>query len=803
MNSNCRRPFGNELIVDKKTYASVIVGFLLVTLSLSACGGGGDAGGSAGPGEELDPGSMLLAVAAFSPWPNDETVELIGTDATDRTITSLASDGAGGYDVTYSIGGTERRLNLRDDSGTGTGYFSTQDRNLHVSLDFLGDAPEYRHSFLAEDYEHLRIAGFWADHDGDYSTGYLVLGTETEAHDLPLGSATYWGRLVGQRMFFEPLNPNEFRDEFDADVTLMFDFDEGRLEGLVDNFFHTWRRAHVSSFFSPNRYLADARFEIDHGTVIGDTFSAAVTGFGTYLEGFAGRVRGGFFGPGGNELGAVLGASRGENDVFHGYIVGDKPTRVQIGHDHEFVDLLIDNQVLFENGLSESSHLVTRLGRLKDTRFDGERLRVTAYGSEGIHTFDTDRDRMSPLNLTDFLLLKETDSAASAAVLGVDWGEFDGSDYVVGGAWIHLVGLDPETRRFARADAGSFVDGPALSDAVSDTAELDFHGFVRYAGRARGFYAIHYDTSQGEIPAGSYEIGRFSGSAQVDIGSHGFALPGWNRQSDFGWTVGNGACVGCTGELLVSGVFTDGRTGAQKRFIKKRAPFRLARPVLQGDTRFAGIGHSGAPPGIAAGTFSIKNSSATFVGSYETFGPWARGGDGVQYHRDAGDGEVVYGVGMKNGTVGFWAYGPPPTTSVHPDLIPRGVIETITWSGGLSGFTASEEVVGGVAELTSTLTGYGLGYGELVFTELESWPSGQPGERGTGAQWGDGELRYSAALHRNSFSAHGETGYREVSGHFFGDSHQVAVGTVLRDNLNAIFWAGDKTVHREGQPVRP
>ena len=171
---------------------------------------------------------------------------------------------------------------------------------------------------------------------------------------------------------------------------------------------------------------------------------------------------------------------------------------------------------------------------------------------------------------------------------------------------------------------------------------------------------------------------------------------------------------------------------------------------------------------------------ATLEEVAESLGPWQDASMHVRGALDAGGGEVAFGVGLRNGLARPWASGPAPLTNIKDGNLSGSA----TWSGRLLGLTPAMEVVGGGAGLTIQLDTLD---GALDFTDLESWPSGgAPVGVGTGALWGDGDLNYQVSVRGNTFvRTGGDPG--EVTGAFFGGSHEAMGGVVERNDLTAGF----------------
>ena len=172
------------------------------------------------------------------------------------------------------------------------------------------------------------------------------------------------------------------------------------------------------------------------------------------------------------------------------------------------------------------------------------------------------------------------------------------------------------------------------------------------------------------------------------------------------------------------------------------------------------------------GVLAPDNSPADIAAR---LGPWEN--DSLHVRGDL-DG-LAFGAALRNGLVRPWALGPRPGNDLadSPQLM-----GSASWSGRLLGLTPSGRSVAGAAGLAVDLDSLS---GDLDFTSLESW-SGAPGESGSGAMWGDGDLNYDVAVQGNVF---GRTGGDEglVTGAFFGAYHEGMGGTLVRDDLSAGF----------------
>ena len=124
------------------------------------------------------------------------------------------------------------------------------------------------------------------------------------------------------------------------------------------------------------------------------------------------------------------------------------------------------------------------------------------------------------------------------------------------------------------------------------------------------------------------------------------------------------------------------------------------------------------------------------AGIAEALGPWSDTSLHVRGALGIPGGEIAFGAALRNDLSQPWAYGPTPRSDLEDNAALSG---SALWRGRLLGLTPDSETVGGGAGLTvelATLTG------QVDFTDLEHWAANAaPGMMGTGAMWGDGDLR--------------------------------------------------------------
>ena len=162
-----------------------------------------------------------------------------------------------------------------------------------------------------------------------------------------------------------------------------------------------------------------------------------------------------------------------------------------------------------------------------------------------------------------------------------------------------------------------------------------------------------------------------------------------------------------------------------------------------------------------------------------SFGPWSE----KTIHLSGELDDVAFGVRHSNGVRMPWTLGNEPSSALEDNNSLSG---TVTWNGGLLGFTPGLKVVGGNAELSINLETMD---GRADFTELQSWDAGAtPGALGTGSKWNTGSLGYTITVGANYLrSTGGDDG--TVNGQFYGTDHEGVAGSLERADLTAAFGA--------------
>ena len=161
-----------------------------------------------------------------------------------------------------------------------------------------------------------------------------------------------------------------------------------------------------------------------------------------------------------------------------------------------------------------------------------------------------------------------------------------------------------------------------------------------------------------------------------------------------------------------------------------------------------------------------------------TLGPWSAVSSQSYGRLDTGPEAVVFGASWENGNIRPFAH------ALNPSPLPRGLSGSASWAGRLIGLTPRAETVAGAMDMSIQLATH---RGSLNFTGLEKWAAhAGPGALGTGAQWGDGDLRYRIAVDQGHYvhRTGGDAG--TITGAFFHDNRKVG-GTLRRTDLAAGF----------------
>ena len=324
---------------------------LFATFALSGCGGGGD-----GTAMTLPPAASTPTLAEVLPDPDNQFTPVSGAlrrtwsspqsaeVSDDFSVTSISSDGANGLHLTYVQDGEENTVHFT------AGDYDTADNSYFIETDdgsrrfyfwseygvFAGSETDVESSRL----RYFGIAGGdivnrQAEHRDKFA---IAFGIRTEASNLPAGTATYFGSMYSESQLTDNPQRNGRRD-FAGRLLLTADFGGSTLDGRIGNL-RVRRYDEQGTRMGWEQLPGSNHFAIENGGIAGGQFMADLTGMDpdanpldNSVKGFDGSVRGEFYGPEADELGAVVTAeSQAHNRVLSGRIEGKRlSTRVPGG----------------------------------------------------------------------------------------------------------------------------------------------------------------------------------------------------------------------------------------------------------------------------------------------------------------------------------------------------------------------------------------------------------------------------------------------------------------------------------------
>lgn len=242
--------------------------------------------------------------------------------ADSEIVHSIASDGNGGFVVTYTTPEQGPRV-VEFDTATFDPDNEGRDRYDLESVDGFGrllwsqtgafnDGPSNAGS---PQFDYLDVSGFSAFGGGAGYRSYLVYGVETQAVPMA-GTATYAGRMAGQMYFQDDPAAATSQHQIRGSLALVADFGAGTIGGSVDSV--RIRPPGMDEFQNDPMTISIGASPIRDGGFAG-SWSEDSAG------GFSGEVEARFFGPAANEVGGVMsGTDPGEGLVLIGYIAGKK-----------------------------------------------------------------------------------------------------------------------------------------------------------------------------------------------------------------------------------------------------------------------------------------------------------------------------------------------------------------------------------------------------------------------------------------------------------------------------------------------
>ena len=471
------------------------------------------------------------------------------TRTDDFYVETISGDGSDGFNVTYVIDGEERSVQFSSDT------FGTE--NCETCY-YLEDGEGRRYWFW-KSYETVDYADI---HGGAFPGGirtYFIFGARTETWNLPVGSASYFGRMYAEA--YQQDDPdNDQRVEMDGRIVLTADLDESTLDGVIRALRSRPRGGQYSALSDTS-----AHFKVTGGRIVDGQFAATLTGMdnsvgqriddigidGETVRGYKGGILGEFYGPAAEEVGGVVSATSDvHNRVLAGYFSGEQLNSTSSD------ELPAQSTALFVDRPESDVSIISNAGVTG----------IQRDGAGGFHvTYSVD-------DVEETVHLEATDLATYAGSASSYHERVENRSYFLWDATNSFY-IDPEFDHFN-------VNGWAMTDWAGEGYDLD-------TSTSRSGYAVHGTrTDADDLPTGtasysgrawvgilpaddtatsarSYLRGSLALNANFDASTVGGSIS-WNEMADHGqsyssanrqWTLGNGAISdnGFTADLTESG----------------------------------------------------------------------------------------------------------------------------------------------------------------------------------------------------------------------------------------------------------
>lgn len=232
-------------------------------------------------------------------------------------VNSFSSDGAGGFHVTYVIDGKEHAAHFTRDQyrSSYSDYLKRlEDNNAYLwswSGAFENEEDDHTDGSIYRNYHDMH--GWEFVLGGASFRGSFTYGLRTMPENLPMGSATYEGYMIGEWWQADDAQFNRGEVYYQADLNLEANLDDGTISGRFDEFRIPawWSTSGDSELLAGNSIdivsipINEARFAADwvgNGPVDAPPAKS--------LHGFTGRLIGEFYGPAAEEAGGVLSGQR-------------------------------------------------------------------------------------------------------------------------------------------------------------------------------------------------------------------------------------------------------------------------------------------------------------------------------------------------------------------------------------------------------------------------------------------------------------------------------------------------------------
>ncbi len=400
-------------------------------------------------------------------------------------VESIASDGDGGFQVTYVIDDAKEavhfsKADLRTDAASYTKEINGQRYHLWG----------YAGGLFGETYGVGSAFDYFDSLGSSHPRGGRILltyGVPTGLDDMPTGTATYNGWMYANAYdnTLDDISNSVARSNVRGSLVLTADFANAAFEGRIFGL----------SFQGPGMDYDDreilpssTEFEISEGQIVDGKFTATLTGvdddtnadLANSVHGYAGDVSGRFYGPSAREFGATVTASRATGDTddwaMLGYLGATKERDIAIDSSPQFSSL-----VNRDYGNSQTS-IGTSDSAKVETTTSGYRITFTIDGAQkAIDVTEADLGGISG-NAVNFERVVQTASVSRSVYLWRWQGNFPKSpeyDYLdVNGVILadFTPGVAQDTANLNDVSSGYVVRGIRTSTNDMPTGSASYSG---------------------------------------------------------------------------------------------------------------------------------------------------------------------------------------------------------------------------------------------------------------------------------------------------------------------------------------
>ena len=225
-------------------------------------------------------------------------------------MASIERDASGGVTVEFVVNGQTQRV---DFTATEFEDFETLDIG---SYEYQAGPWTFSTSNPLNQ-SYFRAVGWYSGGDDVFYQGHAVYGVSTEPENLPTGSASYAGYMVGNMFDNDGNSPRwaTHRRGIWGELTLEADFDDSTVTGEVNGLFF---RDTIENGAAWEDLPDTTSIDIADGDIVGSRFTADWSGHDTdannpaaaSVRGFEGDMLAEFYGPNAEEVGGVFNGHR-------------------------------------------------------------------------------------------------------------------------------------------------------------------------------------------------------------------------------------------------------------------------------------------------------------------------------------------------------------------------------------------------------------------------------------------------------------------------------------------------------------